>query len=80
MPPNADVSELPIAAAQEISGGQFTDPNIVGGHTRQFVLAAFRAYIDYRKIQPLLLPPEEPPQKPIGFGVREARARYGSRR
>jgi hypothetical protein len=31
----------------------------------------------YEKIRPLLLPPEEPPQKPIGFSVREARARYG---
>jgi hypothetical protein len=32
----------------------------------------------YDRIRPLLLPPEDPPTKPIGFGVREARARYGS--
>jgi len=30
----------------------------------------------YRKIRPLLLPPPEPPSKPIGFGVREARGTY----
>ena len=34
----------------------------------------------YRKIRPLLLPPEKPPQKQIGFSVREARAQYGSRK
>jgi len=32
----------------------------------------------YDRIRPLLLPPEDPPSKPIGFGVREARARYGT--
>ena len=30
----------------------------------------------YRKIRPLLLPPPEPAKTKIGFGVREARARY----
>jgi len=30
----------------------------------------------YRKIRPLLLPPEEPEKKEIGFHVREERARY----
>ena len=34
----------------------------------------------YEKIRPLLLPPEEPLPKPIGFSVREARARYGRRK
>lgn len=30
----------------------------------------------YDKIRPLLLPPEDPPKKQIGFSVRERRARY----
>jgi hypothetical protein len=30
----------------------------------------------YAKIRPLLLPPPDPPNKPIGFSVRESRARY----
>ncbi len=30
----------------------------------------------YRKIRPLLLPPPEPERKPIGFGVKERRAKY----
>lgn len=30
----------------------------------------------YQKIRPLLLPPPEPPPKPIGFSVRERRAKY----
>lgn len=30
----------------------------------------------YRKIRPLLLPPPPPPRRPIGFGAKEARARY----
>jgi len=30
----------------------------------------------YAKIRPLLLPPTDPPSKPIGFSVRESRARY----
>jgi len=30
----------------------------------------------YQKIRPLLLPPPEPAKTKIGFGVREARARY----
>ena len=34
----------------------------------------------YRQIRPLLLPPPDPPAKPIGFGVRERRARYGTKR
>jgi hypothetical protein len=34
----------------------------------------------YTKIRPLLLPPETPEQKDIGFHVREKRARYGTRR
>jgi hypothetical protein len=34
----------------------------------------------YEKLRPLLLPPEEPPPKPIGFSVREARTRYGRSR
>ncbi len=34
----------------------------------------------YRSIRPLLLPPPDPPAKPIGFGVRERRARYTTRR
>jgi hypothetical protein len=28
------------------------------------------------KLRPLLLPPPDPPSKPIGFSVRESRARY----
>jgi len=31
----------------------------------------------YDKLRPLLLPPPEPEKKPIGFQVRERRARYG---
>ncbi len=34
----------------------------------------------YSKIRPLLLPPPVPPKKPIGFQVRERRARYGTRK
>jgi hypothetical protein len=34
----------------------------------------------YRQIRPLLLPPRDPPAKPIGFAVRERRARYTTRR
>jgi len=34
----------------------------------------------YRKIRPLLLPPPDPPPKPIGFSVRERRAKYTTRR
>jgi len=34
----------------------------------------------YRKIRPLLLPPSSPPRRQIGFGTREARARYPARR
>lgn len=30
----------------------------------------------YQKIRPLLLPPPEPERKPIGFGVKERRAKY----
>ncbi|MFZ4396719.1 MAG: ORF6N domain-containing protein [Kiritimatiellia bacterium] len=30
----------------------------------------------YAKIRPLLLAPPDPPKKPIGFSVRESRARY----
>jgi len=34
----------------------------------------------YEKLRPLLLPPPEPEKKPIGFQVRERRARYGRKR
>ena len=34
----------------------------------------------FRRIQPLLLPPAEPPSKRIGFGVKERRGRYTVRR
>jgi hypothetical protein len=34
----------------------------------------------YDKIRPLLLPPEEPPKKQIGFSVRERRAKYTTSR
>ena len=34
----------------------------------------------FRQIQPLLLPPPDPPSKPIGFGVKERRARYTVRK
>lgn len=34
----------------------------------------------YRQIRPLLLPPPDPPSKPIGFGVRERRSTYGTKR
>lgn len=30
----------------------------------------------YQKLRPLLLPPPEPPRKPIGFGVKERRVQY----
>jgi hypothetical protein len=33
----------------------------------------------YEKIRPLLLPPDDPPPKPIGFGVREGRSNYRTR-
>jgi len=33
----------------------------------------------YLKIRPLLLPPPEPGKKKIGFGVREARAKYSQK-
>ncbi|MBM4163940.1 MAG: ORF6N domain-containing protein [Lentisphaerae bacterium] len=40
-----------------------------------------QALIDlYEQIRPLLLPPPEPPRKPIGFSVRENRARYRTAR
>jgi hypothetical protein len=41
---------------------------------QQDTLAALRDL--YQKIRPLLLPPPEPAKTKIGFGVREARARY----
>ena len=34
----------------------------------------------YNQIRPLLLPESEPEQKPIGFNVRERRARYMAKR
>ena len=34
----------------------------------------------YDKLRPLMLPPPEPEKKPIGFQVRERRARYGRTR
>jgi ORF6N domain len=34
----------------------------------------------YQKIQPLLMPPEEPEQKRIGFDVRESRAKYRTKK
>ena len=34
----------------------------------------------YRQIRPLLLPPPDPPGKPIGFSVRERRAIYRTTR
>ena len=34
----------------------------------------------FRQIQPLLLPPPDPTPKPIGFGVKDRRARYVVRR
>lgn len=34
----------------------------------------------YRQIRPLLLPPQDPPRKRIGFDVKERRARYGTRK
>lgn len=34
----------------------------------------------YRQIRPLLLPPPEPSRKQIGFGVRERRAKYQTKR
>ncbi len=34
----------------------------------------------YQKLRPLLLPPEDPPRKPIGFSVKEGPARYAARR
>jgi len=39
-----------------------------------------QALIDlYGQLRPLLLPPPEPPHKPIGFSVREKRARYSAK-
>ncbi len=32
----------------------------------------------FDQIQPLLLPPPDPPSKPIGFSVKESRAHYGT--
>ncbi len=34
----------------------------------------------YGKIRPLLLPPPEPPRKQIGFGVKETRAKYTTKK
>ena len=34
----------------------------------------------YQKIQPLLMPPEKPEKKRIGFDVRESRAKYRAKR
>ena len=34
----------------------------------------------YQKIQPLLMPPEEPEKKRIGFDVKESRARYRTKK
>jgi hypothetical protein len=34
----------------------------------------------YEQIRPLLLPPDDPPPKRIGFSVRESRARYRVRK
>ena len=34
----------------------------------------------WNELQPLLTPPPDPPPKPIGFHVKESRARYGSRK
>ena len=34
----------------------------------------------YRQIRPLLLPPQDPPRKRIGFSVKERRARYAARK
>jgi len=31
----------------------------------------------FEKIRPLLLPPRDPPKKPIGFDIKEVRAAYG---
>jgi hypothetical protein len=33
----------------------------------------------FEKIRPLLLPPPDPPRKPIGFGVKESRRSMGRR-
>jgi len=34
----------------------------------------------YQKIEPLLMPPEEPGKKRIGFEAREARMKYGTKK
>ena len=34
----------------------------------------------YQKIQPLLMPPEEPEKKRIGFDVRESRVKYRTKK
>ena len=34
----------------------------------------------FEKIRPLLLPPPDPPRKPIGFGVKESREKYGKKK
>jgi hypothetical protein len=34
----------------------------------------------YRQMLPLLLPPPDPPPKPIGFSVKESRPTYGTRK
>ena len=33
----------------------------------------------FEKIRPLLLPPPDPPRKPIGFGVKEGKTKYGKK-
>ena len=33
----------------------------------------------YRQVLPLLLPPPDPPSKPIGFSVKESRSTYGKK-
>jgi hypothetical protein len=43
--------------------------NALSGHD-----AALREL--YQRIRPLILPPQDPPRKPIGFSVRESRASY----
>ena len=34
----------------------------------------------FEKIRPLLLPPPDPPKKPIGFEVKESRVKYGKKK
>jgi hypothetical protein len=43
--------------------------NALSGHD-----AALREL--YQRIRPLILPPQDPPRKPIGFSVRESRSSY----